>query len=210
MSAPELGDLGDLGDLGAVLLAGGRSSRMGRPKAWLEFGGRPLLTLLGERLAAAGAEVVVVAAPGQEVPPAPGRVARDEAPGEGPVAGLVVGLREVSRPAALVVSCDVPFLDLRFVRRLADRLPGYDVVVPEWEGRLQPLQAVYRPSVRPLLAEGLAAGRRRPVDLYDRVPTCIVPEAEVRRIVPDGLTFLNMNTPADYRRALELWAERQL
>ncbi|HTE19166.1 MAG TPA: molybdenum cofactor guanylyltransferase, partial [Armatimonadota bacterium] len=98
-------------DCAAVFLAGGKSSRMGAPKAWLLFEGRPLLAHLVERMLAVCPEVVVVAAPGQELPETAARVVRDESPGEGPVAGLVVGLREVTRPLAFVTSCDVPFLD---------------------------------------------------------------------------------------------------
>jgi len=192
----------------AILLAGGRSRRMGHAKAWLEFGGRPLLTLLAERLAAEFAEVLIVAAPGQELPPAPARVLADEAPGEGPVAGLAVGLREAARPLVFAASCDLPFLDLRLAAHLLGVLGEYDVAVPEWEGRLHPLQAVYRASLHPLLAAQLAAGRRRMVELFARVPTLTVTEDALRRIVPDGLTFLNMNTPDDYDRAQRLWADR--
>ena len=194
-----------MADCAAVLLAGGQSSRMGAPKAWLEFGGRPLLQHLVERLAEVTPEVIVVAAPGQELPPTSARVLYDESPGEGPVAGLVVGLREITRPLAFVASCDVPFLKPELVRYLVERAEGYDAVVPEWEGRLQPLLAVYRTSVQPLLARQLAEGRRRITDLFDHVRTLRVSEAEVRRLDPEGLSFLNVNTPEDYRRALALW-----
>jgi molybdopterin-guanine dinucleotide biosynthesis protein A len=86
---------------------------------------------------------------------------------------------------------------------------GYDVVVPEWEGRLNPLQAIYRVRVLPLLEEQLAAGRRRPVDLYERVAVRTLSEEEIRVVDPEGLTFLNMNTPEEYERALALWRERR-
>jgi molybdopterin-guanine dinucleotide biosynthesis protein A len=178
---------------------------MGTPKSWLGFGGRPLLAVLVERMLAHFPEAVVVSAPGQDLPPTPARVVHDENPGEGPVAGLVVGLREVTRPLAFVTSCDVPFLDPALVGHLLEQSAGFDVVVPEWEGRLHPLLALYRTTVQPLLARQLAEGRRRPVDLFDRVPTRIVPEAELRALDPEGRSFLNMNTPEDYARALHLW-----
>ena len=192
-------------DCSAILLAGGQSSRMGTPKLWLEFAGRPLLQHLVERLAELTPEVIVVAAPGQELPPTGARILYDESPGEGPVAGLVVGLREVTRPLAFVASCDVPFLRRELVRFLVDQAEGYDVVVPEWGGRPQPLLAVYRTSVQPVLARQLAEGRRRTTDLFDHVRTLRVSEAEVRRVDPEGLSYFNMNTPEDYQRALALW-----
>lgn len=192
-----------------IFLAGGQSRRMGRPKAWLEFGGRPLLSLLVTRMGAAFPEVVVVSAPGQELPETPAPVVFDEAPGEGPVAGMVVGLRAVTRPLAFVSSCDTPFLSPRLAGHLAELAEGYDVVVPEWEGRLHPLHAVYRTSVQPLLAAQLAEGRRRPLDLYDRVRTRVVTEPELREVDPEGRSFLNMNTPEEFERAVALWAEAE-
>jgi molybdenum cofactor guanylyltransferase len=197
-------------DCGVVFLAGGKSSRMGTAKAWLEFEGRPLLAHLVERMLAVFPEAVVVGAPGQDLPETPARVVYDENPGEGPVAGLVVGLREISRPFSFVASCDVPFLNPEVARYLANVAQCYDVAVPEWEERLHPLQAVYRTSVQPLLAQQLAEGRRRPIDLFDRVRTLIVKEPELRAIDPEGRSFLNMNTPEDYQRAKELWAAARL
>src|SRR4051794_12382999 len=104
----------------AVFVAGGQSSRMGAPKAWLEFAGRPLLEHLAERMLAVFPEAVVVTAPGQDVPRTAARVVYDERPGEGPVAGIVVGLREASRTLAFVSSCDVPFLSPAVARRLVE------------------------------------------------------------------------------------------
>lgn len=190
-----------------VFLAGGKSSRMGTPKAWLEFDGRPLLAHLVERMLAVFPEAVIVSAPGQDLPPTPASVVHDERPGEGPVAGLAVGLRAVTRPWAFAASCDVPFLNPALASYLLSLSAEYDVVVPEWKGRLNPLQAVYRTSVQPLLEQQLTEGRRRPVDLYERVRTRVVGEAELQRVDPRGLSFLNMNTPEDYSHALQQWAE---
>ena len=80
------------------------------------------------------------------------------------------------------------------------------MAVPEWNGRLNPLQAAYRTTCQPVLAELFAAGRRRPIDLYDRVRTRIVREEELRALDPEGLTFLNMNAPEDYENALRIAA----
>jgi molybdopterin-guanine dinucleotide biosynthesis protein A len=196
-----------------VILAGGRSSRMGRPKAWLDFGGVSLLQRIINRLEPTFSHFLVVAAPGQELPPIapsghPARVVHDERPGEGPLGGLVVGLRELPacRSVALVLTCDVPFVSRTVAEYLVEASDGYDVVVPEWQGRLNPLQAAYRRTCQPLVAELFAAGRRRPVDLFDRVRTRTVREEEIRALDPEGLTFLNMNSPEEYERALEIAA----
>jgi molybdopterin-guanine dinucleotide biosynthesis protein A len=105
---------------------------------------------------------------------------------------------------AFVVSCDVPFVSTAVAGGLLSLAAEYDVVVPRWEGRLHPLQAIYRSALAPLLAEQLAAGRRRPVDLYERVRTRYVEEDELRAWDPTGQTFVNMNTPEEYQAALRL------
>jgi molybdopterin-guanine dinucleotide biosynthesis protein A len=193
-----------------VILAGGKSSRMGRPKAWLPFHGQPMLTRVLSRLAPLFEERVVVRALGQELPEVEARFVEDEEPGLGPLAGLAVGLAAVTHPLAFAVSCDAPFVDPRVVAHLVVRCqPPYAAVVPLWEGRLQPLHAVYRADNAPILRRLLAAGRRRPVDLFTEVPTLEVPEAEIRALDPDGLIFMNTNTPEDWERALALAAERE-
>ncbi|MCC2668604.1 MAG: putative molybdopterin-guanine dinucleotide biosynthesis protein [Armatimonadetes bacterium] len=178
---------------------------MGSPKPWLLFDGAPLLEHLVRRAAAVFPEVLVVAAPGQELPGTAARVVYDERPGEGPVAGLAVGLREATRPLAFVSSCDTPFVRMDVARLLVERCEGFDAAAPEWNGRLQPLQAVYRTSLQPLVERELAAGHRRLTALFALLRARIVTEEEIRATDPAGRTLLNMNTPADYRRALELW-----
>src|SRR5437899_11335341 len=92
-----------------VVLAGGRSSRMGRPKAWLPFHGQPMLARVLDRLAPLFEEQVVVRAPGQELPDVEARFVADEQPGLGPVAGLAAGLAAVTRPPPCAASCAPPF-----------------------------------------------------------------------------------------------------
>jgi molybdopterin-guanine dinucleotide biosynthesis protein A len=190
-----------------LLLAGGESKRMGQPKPWLEFAGRQLLQILEERCAGLFQEPLIVAAPHQELPRTSARVLHDEDPGAGPLAGLVVGLREIRQPLAFVASCDLPFLNRALVAYLLDQAEGHDIVIPEWEGRLHPLHAVYRTSIQPRLAERLRADQLRLMDLLDLVRVRRVSEAEVRAIDPEGLSLMNVNTREDYQRALELWPE---
>ena len=191
----------------AVVLAGGKSRRMGRPKAMLPFGGEPLIVQVLRRLESLFPDIVVVAAPGQELPDLPATMVRDEVAYQGPVGGICYGLRACRSAAGFVTSCDVPFLSVPLVSHLASRLPDHDVVVPYWEGRLQPLHAVYRRSVLPLLEQQLERGELRPVFLYDKVRTLKVEEDEIRAYDPDGSSFFNMNTPEDYADALARWQD---
>src|SRR5207248_1670657 len=108
--------------VGGIVLCGGQSRRMGRPKAWLPFAGEIMLPRVVRLLRAAVNPIVVVAAPGQEIPSlsADVTVVRDEEEGRGPLAGLSAGLKGLANraEAAYLSSCDVPFLRAEFVRRL--------------------------------------------------------------------------------------------
>jgi len=192
-------------DASTIVLVGGQSSRMGRPKASLLFDGEPLLVHIVRALSRLFSEIVVVAAPAQELPFVPAMVVRDQVAHQGPVGGLCYGLKATGGEFSFVTSCDVAFLNSRLISYLLSRIPDCDVVVPHWQQRLQPLHAVYRRSVLPLLEGQLERGELRPVHLFDRVRTCTVGEDEIRRFDPDGLSFLNMNTPADYHEALSRW-----
>jgi molybdopterin-guanine dinucleotide biosynthesis protein A/molybdopterin converting factor small subunit len=192
----------------AIILAGGKSSRMGTPKALLQFGGEPLIAHTVHALQRLFPETIVVASAEQELPPLTVTLVRDEVAYQGPVGGIYYGLNAASQEVCFLTSCDAPFLNLSLVAYLVSRISDYDVVVPQWQGRFQPLHAAYRRSVAPLLKEQLEKGELRPISLYDKVRTCKLGEEEVRRFDPEGLSFLNMNTPEDYQSALKRWQDQ--
>lgn len=188
-----------------IVLAGGESSRMGRPKAQLIFGRCALIDIVVSRLREVMDQVIVVAAPGQHLAPAGARVVHDAVAHQGPMNGMRHGLAAARSNVCFVTSCDLAFLNRSLIAHLVEVSPGHDVVVPRWHERLQPLHAVYRRAVLPLLEGLLAAGERRPVSLFARVRTLTVEEDEIRRFDPDGWSLFNINTPADYSQAVERW-----
>jgi molybdopterin-guanine dinucleotide biosynthesis protein A len=191
----------------AIILAGGKSSRMGRAKALLEFDGEPLIVHLVRGLNQLFGETVVVAAPDQPLPALAATVVRDEVAYQGPVGGIYYGLKAARGEAGFVTSCDVAFLNSPLIAHLFAQISNHEVVVPYWEERFQPLHAVYRRSVLPLLAGQLERGELRPVYLFDKVRTSKISADEIRRFDPEGLSFLNMNTPSDYEAALTRWTQ---
>jgi molybdopterin-guanine dinucleotide biosynthesis protein A len=190
----------------AIVLAGGRSSRMGTPKALLPFDGEPLIAHVVEALRAWFPEVVVVAARGQDLPPLPVTLVHDEVAYQGPVSGIYNGLRAAAGEVSFVTSCDSVFLNPEVIDLVLQRIADHDVAVPHWQGRFQPLHAAYRRTVLPYLEEQLERGELRPVQLFDKVATRRIDEQEIRAIDPEGWTFFNMNTPEDYEQALARWA----
>jgi molybdenum cofactor guanylyltransferase len=181
---------------------------MGTPKALLRFDNLPIIAHIVSTLQRLSAEVVVVAAPGQELPSMPVTLVRDGMAHQGPVGGICYGLAAATTDVCFVTSCDSAFLNARLIEDLVSRISDHDVVVPHWEGRLQPLHAVYRRSVLPLLEKQLVRGELRPIYLFEKVRTLTVSEDEIRRVDPDGSSFFNMNTPEDYAEALKRWSDR--
>ena len=192
--------------VGGIVLCGGQSSRMGTPKAWLPIHGEFMLPRVVRILSDVVGPVVVVAAPGQDVPPLPAEVAvvRDEIAGRGPLAGLAAGLGALAGrvDAVYLSACDVPLLNAAFVRRVTALLGDAAAAVPFIDNRFHPLAAVYRSAVLPHVHTMLAANQLRLTDLFDRI--------NVRVIVPDELTaadpqlhsLRNVNTPDEYEAAV--------
>jgi len=191
--------------VGAIVLCGGKSSRMGTAKALLPFGPETMLQRVVRLLEAIVSPIVVVAAVDQELPELPRGVlvARDEQDGRGPLEGLRAGLKAlpIDVAAAYVTSCDVPLLVPGFVRQMIDLASGYDIAVMEIEGFTHPLSAVYRRATLPNVEELLASNRLRPVFLFDAVNTRRVKPHEMTAD-PDLRTLRNLNTRGDYEQAL--------
>jgi molybdopterin-guanine dinucleotide biosynthesis protein A len=192
--------------VGGIVLCGGRSSRMGQPKAWLPIAGQSMLNHVVAIVSEVVEPVIVVAAPGQALPPLPQEVdiVRDEREGRGPLQGLASGLEALSKrvDAAFLSSCDVPFLLPAFVRRIVSLIGEHAACVPFVEGRYHPLAAVYRIDVLKNVRELLASDRLRPACLFEAVPTRVVKRSDLLDIDPVMQSLRNLNTPADYEAAL--------
>jgi molybdopterin-guanine dinucleotide biosynthesis protein A len=194
----------------AIILAGGRSRRMGRPKAWLAFGGAPLLVRVAAAVRPLVREIVVVAAAGQDLPALAARVVRDRVPELGPLPALALGLEAATWERAFVLGCDAALLRpavLRLLAREHARHAG-SATIPVWEGRRQPLVAVYERALAPLVAARAAAGERRLLAVADLPGVRLVPATLVREADPEGASFRAINTGEEYRAARRAWERR--
>lgn len=193
---------------GAIVLCGGKSSRMGQDKATLPFGPELMLqrvVRIISQVVDAGT-IVVVAAPSQILPELSSNVivTRDERPNRGPLEGIAAGLRAMPGfvEAIYATSCDVPLMIPEFVSRMFEQLGDHSIAVP-WDGQYHhPLAAVYRPSVLAVVERLLASDRLRPRFLFDDVSTNEVPVETLRCVDPNLDTLMNLNHPEDYQRAL--------
>jgi molybdopterin-guanine dinucleotide biosynthesis protein A len=197
--------------LGSLILAGGRSRRMGTPKEALPYGTD---TLLGHNVAlllgCAKPVAVLIRGGDQQLPPLPAGAAvlQDAMPEAGPLAAMVTGMRWLlaaggltPSDGALVVACDLPFLGAEAIAWLSAQLGDHQAVMARIEGRLQPLCAVYRLDVLPATEALLREGVRSAHSLAERVSCRILSEAEVAAFDP-ALRFLKgVNTPEEWRQA---------
>jgi molybdenum cofactor guanylyltransferase len=195
----------------AIVLAGGRSSRMGRPKAALPFGATTILERMLSELRREFEDLIVVGAAADAEPfpidPMIRGVAgvvlvRDEQSYAGPAVALVRGLAAARNDIAFACSCDLPLVRVELARTLCGMIDSYDAVIPEVGAQLQPLCAAYRRASREAIAA--ISGERRLTAIVSRLAIRRVGVDELRRIDPDLRSFLNVNTPDDYARALKL------
>jgi len=195
---------------GAVILCGGKSTRMGTAKALLPFGPELMLQRVVRLVSevVSPANMIVVAAAGQQLPalPAEVKIAYDRHENRGPLEGLAAGLKTLEGrvDAVYATSCDVPLLVPAFVERMFELLGEHDIAVPREDKFHHPLAAVYRPAVLPTVESLLAAERFRPVFLFEQHSTREVPIDELRAVDPELASLTNCNRPEDYQRALKL------
>jgi molybdopterin-guanine dinucleotide biosynthesis protein A len=193
-----------------IIFCGGKSSRMGTPKALLPFGDEVMLARVVRLLSQVVHPIVVVAAAEQPLPVLPPSViiVRDERPERGPLEGLRAGLKALEGVAdvAYVSSCDVPLLVPAFVERMLAELVDVQIAVPmETNGeqtQYHPLAAVYRTSVLPAVEGLLAADQLRMTGLFEVVRTQRVPVKRLQDVDPELLTLRNVNCQEDYSAVL--------
>jgi molybdopterin-guanine dinucleotide biosynthesis protein A len=199
----------DESGLSAIILIGGRSRRFGRDKAAEVVVGRSLLQHVVDAVSPLASEIVLVAGRGGSFPPVdsllPLRRVEDVRGGAGALGGLYSGLLAAGHPQAVAIACDMPLLSLPLLRHFHRLLSDeWDVVMPRWHGREEPLHAFYRRTCVPAIERLLDRGGRRFVDFLPDVRVRYVPQEEIEQFDPEGHSFWNVNNEADLARLLPL------
>ena len=176
----------------AVILAGGNSARMGQDKALLPIGGRPMIEHICDQLRPHFKQILLSANDADKYAFLGVPVVPDKVPGQGPLMGIASALEASAHDLNLVIACDIPGINIDFVRRMLAEAEGYDGVVPVTNGsRYEPLLALYRKSVLGPIREVLSSGRRRVRDLFE---LCRINCIELG----DAAWLRNLNTVGDY------------
>ena len=199
-----------------IVLAGGRSRRLGRAKALEPFQGEPMINRVIARLSRVTDDLVFVVNDQEQaadLPVSPASVAQpykvvvDMYRDGGSLGGIFTGLSAVDSQWAFVVACDMPFLNVDLVRHMLGLRDGNDAVVPVTDGYPEPTHAFYSKYCLPYMERRLQNNDLKIARFFDEVAVRFVEEEEVREIDRDLLSFFNVNTQEDLDRALTLAAE---
>lgn len=191
----------------AIVLAGGKSRRLGRDKALEVIGEQQLCQRVIKRLSLAGEDVIVVLSYSGQLTDetlAGVKTVYDSYPASGALVGLYSGLRESNSTYNLVVGCDMPFLNIDLLHHLVSLSPSFDVVIPRLDDNLEPLHAVYSKDCISTIESRLNSGNMKISDFIDSVKVKYVGQDEIDRFDPEHLSFMNVNSEADLERARKL------
>ncbi|HHX73409.1 MAG TPA: molybdenum cofactor guanylyltransferase [Firmicutes bacterium] len=196
------------GRMSAVILAGGKSSRMGQNKLFLPLGGRPVVEHFIDLAVKMFAECIVVTDEPNSFSRFPVKVTHDlVADGrKNALAGIHAGLLAAAHAYVFVAAGDMPFITPEVIRLLCSLADGYDLVVPREGPHYQPLCAVYHKRCLPAIVRQLAARRLRVAQFFPQVHVREVESRDMRAADPEGIAFFNVNTPEDYATAKALYA----
>lgn len=188
-----------------VILAGGKSRRMGRDKGQLMLQGETLTARAVRTLSALTEDVILVTNTPEQFKGLSARLTGDVIPGGGALSGIHAGLTAAYHEWSLVVACDMPFLNLDLLRYMASLARGASAaVVPRWQGELETLHTLYSRQCLPAIEPILHRGGGRIIEFYDRIHVRYVEPEEIVPLDPQGLSFFNVNAPEDWARAQEL------
>ncbi|MCI0447331.1 molybdenum cofactor guanylyltransferase [bacterium] len=182
----------------AVILAGGKSSRMGQNKALLPIEGKTLIERIGEILSAIFSKIVLSTASQNAFPQLQLPEVVDRYPQTGPLGGITSVL-ESGLSEIFCVGCDMPFLNQNLIEYQCSISHCCDAIIPVWNNHPQVLHGLYRKNLLPAFHNGLNEEQYKITDWLEEAEVCYLLEDEIRRYDPAGLSFRNINTPDDYK-----------
>ncbi|HOV79802.1 MAG TPA: molybdenum cofactor guanylyltransferase [Bacillota bacterium] len=188
-------------DATGLILAGGKSRRMGIDKAFLRVGGDTMIKSIAAGLGKVFSEVMICGGSEDTGRRLGLTVVSDIIEGGGPLGGIHAGLVRARHQKCFVTACDMPFISPELAGYMVEQADGYDIAVPRHGDYLQPLFAVYGKRCIPFIEEALRASRYKIVDFYSKVRVNYVSEEILKRFVDIEIAFFNVNTPSDLKKA---------
>jgi len=183
----------------AIILAGGKSSRLGFDKTFMEVNGEALIKRQIKLLKNLFKEIIIVTDNPDKFNLGAVRVIKDVIPMSGPLGGIYSGLLESDSLYNFVLACDMPFLNTDLVRYMFKETKGYDLGVPEFDDRFHVLYAIYsRGCIKQIKAQ-LDKRIFKIRELFKLLKVKVISENQIKKFDPKGRCFTNINTPQDYK-----------
>lgn len=189
--------------MAGIVLSGGENRRMGADKAFLRLSGVPLIEHVLRALRSVSDRVIIVTNSPAAYSSYGMVVVPDAFDKRGPLTGIYSGLRESTDEYNIVVACDMPFLNPGLLSYMLGLAGGHDIVVPSVGDFIEPLHAVYRKGLVPVIEQRLRKDARQIQGLFDEIRTRYVTAEEIDRFDPGRRSFVNLNTPEEYERYRE-------
>ncbi len=188
----------------AVILAGGKSTRMGFDKQLLKINERRLIDSLRKKLKAEFDEIIVVTNKSEYYIGLTDKITKDKIPSRGPLSGIHAGLVEASSKYVYFVACDMPNINLDYIRFMKKKLEDIDVkaCITKYGEWIEPFNAFYAKDMIEDIEEHLLQDRSVN-SLIRKLPTCYIEEEEARKFSPNWDMFLNLNTKEELKDYLE-------
>jgi molybdopterin-guanine dinucleotide biosynthesis protein A len=200
-------------DISCIVLAGGKGLRLGRDKTLETINDKYMLQQTISRLSFFNGNIIIVTAEKRPFPHFNGylklTVVTDIYPGKGPLGGIYTGLVTSGSDYNLVVACDMPFLNQSLLQYMIQLSANCDLVVPRWDGMVEPLHAVYAKTCQAPIESLLKKDSLNIAKLFTLVKTRYVEAAEIDKFDPEHLSFFNINTETDLKMARELNEENK-
>lgn len=188
-----------------AIIAGGKSSRMGTDKSFVEIGGKPVIEHLIQRVTNLGqAETLLITNRPDEYAHLNLPMVGDVLPDKGSLGGIYTAIYYSQNPYTLTLACDMPFVSADLLKYMLSLRDGFDVVVPRVDQYPQGLHAVYGKACSDPIRQRLDADRLKVMGFYEAVHVRYIDEPEYQPFDPKGLSFFNINTPEELEQARQL------
>lgn len=188
-----------------IILAGGKGSRINKNKALIPLpGGKTLIQRSMESVRKVCSQILIVANQSELFEDLDARVVEDLIKGKGPLGGILTGLHYSTCHLNFVMACDMPFPQPELIKLLLKMCDDHDVVVPQCGGEVEPLFAVYSKNCLPVVFDQIQKGELKIRRVFEKLRVAKVGERKIDRVDPEHLSFLNINTEEDLKKAKDL------
>jgi molybdopterin-guanine dinucleotide biosynthesis protein A len=191
----------------SIILAGGKNSRFGQEKAFLRIGKTTIIEEQIHALSKIFDEIIIVTNKRFRYKNLDVKVVTDIIPDSGPLGGLYSGLAVSSNIHCFLIGCDMPFVNLKLIKHMIDRIGEKDIIIPESTGGKEALYAIYSINCLETIKHQVENGHLRLVDILKFHKVEYISNEDIKRLDPEEDSFYNVNSPSDYEQALRIWAK---